>query len=131
MIIIVVFSSSISRTRPTHKNHPCAIWARESQDNFVWLANHGIALCKEYTFRYGKQHACLNKIHWILCHFNSNLYNIGLTPFALAMPDEYKTDDAVESYRNYYVGAKSDIAKWNKTRRTPSWYINARTNCKV
>jgi hypothetical protein len=117
--------------KSTHKNHPCTIWVRQSHQNFVWLANHGLGLCKEYTFRYGKVHACSSKIHWILCHFKSNLPYLGITPFALAMPDEYKTDDAVESYRNYYIGAKSDIAKWNKSRPEPDWYTNARTNCQV
>jgi hypothetical protein len=36
---------------------------------------------------------------------------------ALAMPDEYKTDDPVESYRNYYVGAKRHLLQY--TNRTP------------
>lgn len=36
------------------------------------------------------------------------------------MPDEYKTNDPVESYRNYYRGSKAEIAKW-KTRNKPDW----------
>jgi len=39
------------------------------------------------------------------------------------MPDEYKVDDAVESYRNYYCGAKSGFASW-KGRDVPKWYKN-------
>ena len=47
----------------------------------------------------------------------------GLTPFALAMPDEYKSDDAVESYRRYYMSPeKQRIASWNKKRAKPEWY---------
>ena len=47
----------------------------------------------------------------------------GLTPFALAMPDEYKSDDAVESYRRYYMSPeKQRIASWNKKRERPEWY---------
>jgi hypothetical protein len=49
--------------------------------------------------------------------------SVGLTPFALAMPIEYKTDDAVESYRNYYMSPeKQKIATWNKRRERPDWY---------
>lgn len=47
----------------------------------------------------------------------------GLTPFALAMPDEYKSGDAVESYRRYYMSPeKQRIASWNKKRAKPEWY---------
>ena len=37
-----------------------------------------------------------------------------------------KTDDAVESYRNYYNGAKKDFAKW-KNRDIPEWFNPAST----
>jgi hypothetical protein len=48
----------------------------------------------------------------------------GLTQFALAMPDQYKTDDPVESYRNYYMSEeKQKIATWKKLREKPEWYI--------
>jgi hypothetical protein len=38
------------------------------------------------------------------------------------MGDEYKIgNDVIESYRNYYIGAKSGIATW-KNRETPEWF---------
>ena len=43
------------------------------------------------------------------------------TPFALAMPEEFKCDDAVESYRRYYIGAKQGFAEWRNG--TPEWFI--------
>jgi hypothetical protein len=47
----------------------------------------------------------------------------GLTPFALAMPDEYKSEDPVQSYRNYYMSEeKQRIASWKKGRGKPEWY---------
>ena len=49
----------------------------------------------------------------------------GLTPFALAMPDEYKTDDPVESYRAYYVGEKTGMLHY-RNRQAPSWISEAR-----
>jgi hypothetical protein len=36
------------------------------------------------------------------------------------MPDEYKTDDYVQSYRNYYVGDKKRFAKYTN-RKTPEF----------
>ena len=48
---------------------------------------------------------------------------IGLTKFALAMPVEYKCDDPVKSYRDYYMSPeKQKIASWNKKRQKPYWY---------
>ena len=48
---------------------------------------------------------------------------IGLTPFAQAMPVEYKSENAVESYRNYYMSEdKQRIASWKKGREKPDWY---------
>jgi hypothetical protein len=47
----------------------------------------------------------------------------GLTPFALAMPVEFKTEDPIESYRNYYMSEeKQKIASWKKNRSMPDWY---------
>ena len=48
----------------------------------------------------------------------------GLTPFAQAMPDELKSDDAVESYRMFYMKDKAAIGKgatW-KVRGKPYWW---------
>ena len=42
--------------KPVMLNHPCTIWARESSKNFQWLVDHCLALCKEYTVRYGRKH---------------------------------------------------------------------------
>jgi len=51
-----------------------------------------------------------------------------LTPFAQAMPDEFKVPgDGVAAYRKYYIGVKSKIAKW-KTTNPPKWYTEGLTN---
>jgi len=44
--------------KPTHKNHPCSIWARTSKANFGWLKHLGMELCWEYSYRYGRMHKC-------------------------------------------------------------------------
>jgi hypothetical protein len=31
--------------KPTHLNHPCAIWVRKSLSNYKWLCELGFNLC--------------------------------------------------------------------------------------
>jgi hypothetical protein len=44
--------------KPTHVNHPAAIWARQTKRNYIWLLRHFAALCREYTRISGKIHKC-------------------------------------------------------------------------
>jgi len=106
----------------SHKNHPCAKWARESLSNYLYLCELGLELCYEYTYRYGKRHKSQDVIEWCLEN-KPYMIDIGFINPPKAMPDEYKVDDVVESYRNYYKGAKSGFAVW-KNRETPDWYLN-------
>jgi hypothetical protein len=104
----------------THKNHPCSIWVRQSIQNYKYLCNLGKELCKEYTHRYGKVHKTENIIDWCIEH-KPNIPDAGFSYPPKAMPDEYKVDSVVESYRNYYMGSKSEFATW-KNRETPKWF---------
>lgn len=104
----------------SHKNHPCSIWTRESLSNYLYLCELGLELCKEYTYRYGKRHKSQEVIEWCLIN-KPNIPDIGFTEPAKAMPDEYKVKSVVESYRNYYMGAKSGFAVW-KNREKPEWF---------
>lgn len=106
--------------RLTHKNHPCAIWARESLSNYLYLCELGLELCNEYTYRYGKRHKSLEVIMWCISN-RPNIPDIGFTEPARAMPEEYKVKSVVQSYRNYYIGAKSGFANW-KNREVPFWF---------
>jgi hypothetical protein len=105
----------------SHKNHPSAIWARECMENYIWLCDLGLELCREYTYRYEKRHKSQDVIEWCLTHNPSLPYKGDTTPFALAMPDECKVDNAVDSYREYYRTEKRKIAVW-KNRETPEWF---------
>ena len=104
----------------SHKNHPCAIWSRESLSNYLYLCDLGLELCKEYTYRYGKRHKSQDVIEWCIVN-KPNIVDKGFTEPARAMPDEYKVDSIVESYRNYYIGEKLKIAVW-KNREIPEWF---------
>ena len=105
----------------SHKNHPCSIWARECIENYLWLCDLGLELCKEYTLRYGKYHKCQRVISWCLEHLPNLRENGDLTPFAMAMPDYCKIGTAVQSYREYYNKEKTSFAKWKFTS-VPHWY---------
>lgn len=115
---------SIKIYKPTHKNHPTAIWIRSSPNNFKWAVSLASELCLEYHRRYGKIHACSMMVIWFKyntptcdetiqiknqCKTN---YPKSCTPPPLAMPQEYHRKDLVKSYRAYYAGEKSSIAKW-------------------
>ena len=104
----------------THINHPSAIWVRKSRDNYAWLYQLLDCLCKEYTYRYGKRHKSQDVIEWCLIN-KPNIADKEFTEPARAMPDEYKSNCVVESYRSYYMGEKSKIAVW-KNRETPEWF---------
>ena len=103
-----------------HKNHPCSIWCRASLTNYLYLCELGLELSKEYTYRYNKHHKSTDVIQWCLNNL-PNIPDIGFTPPALAMPDQYKVDDFVQSYRNYYIGEKKGFATW-KNREIPYWF---------
>lgn len=105
----------------SHKNHPCAIWSRESLSNYLYLCDLGLELCKEYTYRYGKRHKSQDVIEWCLIN-KPNIIDKDFTTPPKAMPDEYKVDDVIESYRNYYRGAKKQFANW-KNGETPEWFF--------
>jgi len=111
--------------RGGYKHHPCTIWAGDSMDNYQWLANHAIALCIEYNIRFGKTHACQEAI------MKMDMMDVfikpgRMTPFAQAMPDEYKHEDAVTAYRAYYhskVHSKGGV--YYRHTSPPDWWRGA------
>lgn len=108
----------------THINHPSAVWARASNNNYNALAYLLGALCTEYTHRYGKIHKVQSSgLAEMLMKPPHNIAIGNFTQPTPAMPDGYKVPgDSVESYRNYYIGAKQRMAKWTK-RDMPDWYV--------
>jgi len=111
----------------THVNHPCTQWTQKVWGNYFWHSRLGLALCDEYTRRYGKVHKSHDIHRWLNRHipptFETRVDDpVGMTPFAVCMPDECKIDgDPVGSYRNYYNMKKTHMAKWGHGP-TPSWY---------
>ena len=120
--------------KPTHKNHPSAVWVRESDANYQWTHDLWFWLCKEYWWRYDKIHKTWEKLYNKLSHIPLNISNGGTTPPPLCMPDEYKIDtgnpvqDTIDSYRKYYLNDKSSYAKWGglveNMRQHQEWWNN-------
>jgi hypothetical protein len=97
--------------------HPCTIWTRKSLSNYNWLLSHFVALCNEYSYRYLKIHSTQNLLESFCQPFPRSFPDFGLTPFATAMPEEYITDNSVESYRIYYLNKKIKGNFWTRRRK--------------
>jgi len=108
-----------TRYLPSHINHPCSIWVRSSLENYHWTINYITALDAESQWRGNKPHSSCRVA--LTLPEPQRLPDVGwLTP-AMAMPDNYKSTDPVQSYREYYRGDKSSIASW-KRRGPPEWW---------
>ncbi len=120
---VVNLNGGQSPYRSTHVKHPCTIWAGESLANWLWLRRLALSLNDEYRYRYpvSSDHKSAIVVRSLSL---PRIDNAGLTEFALAMPEKYKVPgNAVQSYRNYYIGEKSGFAKWTR-RRPPRWYMD-------
>jgi hypothetical protein len=110
--------------KASHINHPSAIWARQSTDNYQWLYQLFTSLCDEYTHRYGKVHKTDTLLRTKLSELPTFMRAKVLTEVPQAMPDYCKMPRAIDAYRNYYIKEKVNFAKWTK-RMTPEWFKNA------
>jgi len=109
--------------KATYVNHPSNIWARQSDNNYTWLYQMWLALCKEYTHRYGKIHSVETRLLTTLMAMPKNINEDVFTEPTPAMPDECKIpNDSLASYHKYYNEKKTHFARWSK-RPAPEWYL--------
>ncbi len=112
--------------KSTHSKHPCVLWAGESFDNFLWLKDLALCLNDEYRYRFDK-HQDHRSIAVLASISGYRFARRGLTPFAQAMPDEYRIPgDAVTAYRQFYIGEKRRFARWSRRQR-PDWFVDQET----
>jgi hypothetical protein len=105
----------------THVKHPSCVWVRKSVKKDDWLFALFQSLMDEYTYRYGKVHAC-TKLEMALARIPENMPWAPFTEPTPAMPDDCKViGNSIASYRNYYIMNKTHLAKW-KNRPIPEWY---------
>lgn len=122
-LLCSAFKQGEAPYKRTHYNHPCAIWTRYSKENFLWLVKHGVALCDEYTFRYGKVHKSKAVILWCLKHISKiKFIKRKKSNFVLCFDEKHYKGNAVDSYREYYRAEKRRIANWSKQRTPPKWF---------
>jgi len=110
--------------KAAHYNHPCAVWVRQSSENYKWLYQLFKALCGEYFKRYGKVHLCETKLMDALSYLPDNIPKVQFTEPVQAMdlyPQCKVSGNSVLAYRNYYREIKSEIAEWNFSDK-PYWY---------
>jgi hypothetical protein len=115
-------TGSTAPYKRAHWNHPSTIWTRQSIQHYRWLVKHGLEICNEFVKRYGKQHKTKEVLEW--CRDNEpNIPNNGFISPPQCMPDEYKMEDTIEAYRNFYINDKIKIKKlnYNKLNNIPEW----------
>lgn len=112
----------------THKHHPCTIIATNNRDNYIWTLFLMKALCKEYTYRFGKVHASERLIK-PLTLYSTVIPQAEKIEFAQAMPCKYKRVSPVSAYRSYYQDCKmydknnKYMGFWTR-REIPAWITN-------
>jgi hypothetical protein len=111
--------------KSTHRNHPCTIWAGQCFENAEWLLDLTHSLNTEFMYRFNHtaSHKSLQMLDDIAMGRLIRLHLPklgGTTPPALAMPEEYRSDNTVESYRLYYRLDKQHLLKYSK-REKPEW----------
>ena len=110
--------------RSFNPKHPSCLWAAESSDNFLNLVEHCDAMIEEYRSRFGKRHKCKAVLNKIVKLYDPDRFSTSEpTPLRMAIPNEFKSDDIVESYRRFYASKPKIRYPKNKI---PSWFIKYR-----
>jgi hypothetical protein len=99
--------------KAAYPSHPMTRWVGDNNYNFSWALEHAQELSKEYVARYNKFHACQKVINKFL-PLKGSYINFSEPP--QCMPDEFKCDDYVRAYRDYYI---HKIGEW---KRPPKWF---------
>jgi hypothetical protein len=106
------------------RNHPCTKWVAESIHNAYWLIKHGMNLCDEFQLRYGKPHSCYKTLVDAYYLFPKGKIT-EVTPFARAMPEEWKFDNTIDTFEAYrrYIASKPWVSDnyLRMPQRKPSW----------
>lgn len=98
--------------KSTHLNHPCAIWARETSENYKWLLLYMSDLVEERTNRTGKNHKSY-QIFNTLCGGPKLMPQGPITPFANC--STYKGQSVFVAYQFTLKD------KWANDKRPPKW----------
>lgn len=139
--------SNIKIYRKSYTKHPMTLWVATTKTNYLYTVNLGLALCKEYTHRYNKTHACQPILEFLKTfvppcdpelkssnektfYATKNLPKISegqkCSPVPLCMPEEYHDKNLIRAYRNYYKKDKryNIQCEWkSEDRSPPKWFL--------
>jgi hypothetical protein len=123
-MMCAIFPAGEASYKRTHYNHPCTIWSRECFANYEWLYHHGMALARTYTAIYEREHKSQAVISECWDRVSTRMFaaDCPMTPFAQAMPEEFRGEDPVAAYRRYYATAKAHLHQYTK-REKPAWLL--------
>lgn len=125
--------------KPTHRNHPCTLWCGESYANFLWVVDLVYSLQMQLPKTHKAKlvvNAC-EKLGKEIRHLFPSIYR---TPFALAMPEDIKYNEAypdtVSKYQELY---RQKALAWRDKdyfmtytqygiRKYPSWLFKTLEN---
>ena len=95
--------------KETHKNHPCTLWAGENQRNYFWLLDLFYALNRQRVARGKATHKSFRDLAHRLEKAPDGLPDASeRTPFAQAMPDQFKCEDATVAYKRYLLSKRDE-----------------------
>ena len=99
--------------KAAHINHPSTKWVRENAIQYQYAYDMFVALCDEYTYRYGKVHLTDKKLRKLLNNLPNNITLGVYSEPPQCMPDDVKVlGDSINAYHKYYAVYKKDFAKW-------------------
>lgn len=115
--------------RPPYKidsvslHHTSTIWLTKQKKNYLWGVNLLEGFCDEYFLLRNKEHKARTFIDWFRNNIpesckNDEDYNL---EFEHVVPEDVHGSCSIESYRNFYKEYKSDIAKWERSKK-PEWF---------
>ena len=96
------------------------LWVGDCKENFTWALDHGLAIGKEYTRRYGRDHKSTQVLQDIKDAYFNDSNHSGISTPPQCMPDEFKCDDYVEAYRAYYKTEKAAFLNYTNSQQ-PVW----------
>lgn len=110
--------------RITHVHHPVVAWAGASSGNWDWAMAHGLALCAEYRYRYGRDHGAEEVLQALFAEGHRFVARGPRAEFVQSCPEVFRGPDPIAAYRAYYAAEKmlpkGRPARWTR-RRPPSW----------
>jgi len=106
--------------KTTHKNHPSAIWVRQSKRHYDYALHLLYYLLLEYTKRYKKSHKTVELMSNLIT-VRDILPDNGWYDPPQCMPDDCIGGDPVAAYRKYYMTHKAHFATWKVP--SPDWWV--------